>query len=98
MLIISRIKTYTRLYAPHTMFVDSGSVECTNYPVNTDHVSWIQTDATVPCPGNVWKPAIVFHFVHKDSVTWAGYETEEQRDLAVQAIQMKMKSAEVSHL
>lgn len=98
MLIISRIKKYTRLYAPLGEFGCNSSVECLNYPVNTEHVSWIQTDAKIPYPGNVRKPAIVFHLVHKDSVTWAGYETEEQRDLAVQAIQMKMKSAEVSHL
>lgn len=97
MLIVSQIKSYVSL--AHPLFAKTAKLcESRNYPVNLDHVTWIESDAHIYDANNHPKPAIVFHFVHQDSVTWAGYETEEQRDNAVQAIQMKMKSAEISHL
>lgn len=86
MIIVPEIKSYKRLYADHFVYNSNAEVECINYPVNVEHVLWIQTDAKIPCINKTWKPAITFHFTHNQSVTWAGYECEEERDAVVEYI------------
>lgn len=99
MLLISKIKSYKCL-RPLFDFGEevTEEVKLTNYPVNLNHITWLETDATIDVVGDKKAPAIVFHLVHSECVTWAGYETTEQRNFAVQKILMKMHYGVITHV
>ena len=96
MLIVSRIKSYMVLIKPFFPEDEPELQVRLNYPVNLDHVTWIEHDAKVEeIDGD--KPAITFHLVCSTPITWAGYETEEQRDNAIRAIERRMQFAEITY-
>lgn len=95
MLIVSRIKSYMALVTPLFM-IEAEPRELVNYPVNLDHVTWIESDATIDGVDGKRHPAITFHMICSTPITWAGYETEEQRDNAIHAISRRMQFAEIT--
>ncbi|WP_426770643.1 hypothetical protein [Enterobacter cloacae complex sp. 363J6] len=96
MLIVSRIKSYVRdrdILDVSPMVGETVTVR--NYPVNLDHVTWIEDDATIVVEGKR-HAAITFHMICSTPITWAGYENKEQRDNAIQAIERRMQFAEIT--
>lgn len=99
MVIVSRIKSYVRARGilDVSPCIDDKVIEM-NYPVNLDHVTWLETDSFIIDPDNNRKPAITFHLVCTSAITWAGYETEKERDMALSQIKHRTVSSEINHL
>lgn len=94
MLIVSRIKSYMALVTPLFM-IEAEPRELVNYPVNLDHVTWIESDATIAGVDGKRHPAITFHLICSTPITWAGYADENQREHAIQGIKRRMQVAEI---
>lgn len=96
MLIVSRIKSYVRDRDIMDVSPMAGeTVTVRNYPVNLDHVTWIEDDATILVEGKR-HPAIIFHLICSTPIIWAGYANVEQRDNAIHAIERRMQFAEIT--